>query len=184
MAVELRKVKGAETTYKVLIAGERPTLSVKCTFTDISHIKMNSSDTEAVLDIEQEIINHVDKKYTVVSALVAKSNKTVVLKVDCSNVVIEDLDATYDLVLKCRAVRYVENIAIIIWCVDKAIKTQSYLFEDDDEEDDDEDIEAPILELREKYITKLDAEIRHLQELRDQVSVCSLADVVKYLDDD
>jgi hypothetical protein len=178
---ELRKVKGGNKTYKVLQSGKRPTIDVsRAVFLSTSEAKLDETSISDVLDIEKSLGDYISKEYKVVSSITVRRNhdmkKTTIVNVDSSNVMIS-IGKVYSVQLKCRAVRYIEDMALIIWSVDEAIEDSS-LFVDDilEEEEDDDVIEPPVDELlciRMEALVKLDA----LMDIRDKLLSCHINDI-------
>jgi len=186
---ELRKVKGAVQTYKVLQDGKRPIISVPCAiFINPSTVKLDASSLTSLINIETALIDHISNDYTAISSITVqhnnKSKKHTVVNVDSSAVHIGNgIGNVFTLQLKCRSVRYVENIALISWCVDEATEVfpPSLTFYDEDEEDandddEDDDIEPPVdelLSLRMEALQKLDV----LMDIRKKLVSCSISDI-------
>jgi hypothetical protein len=187
--IELRKVKGGNQTYKVLIDGKRPIIDVsRAVFVSASTVRLDAPSLSKLIEIERCLIQHISSEYTTVSSITVQHDvamkKNTVVNVDSSAVHV-DCGTVYNIQLKCRAVRYIENIAMICWFVDEATEDVRQIlsfdeYDDESEDADCDDIEPPVdelLSLRMEALHKLDA----LMCIRTKLSSCPISEIAIHL---
>lgn len=201
---QLRKVKGIDNTYKVYNNGERPVVKIsRGTFIDNNHVKIDNQAILKILDIEKNVTSIVCGNYSIIGSIktiVHEEKKMSVVRVDSTDY---DDEQAYTIVLKCRSVKYIGELAVISWVVeimspldedDSNSEEESDEVEDDesneeDESDEDEIIEAPTEEL---VAIKCEIEERvrvlysRLEELKSKLETYPLNDIpllIKDIDD-
>ncbi len=201
----LKKVKNVDNTYKVYNEKERPVLKVKKTvFVETNVMKLDGETIKSIIDIESEIKSVIKDGYTIIGSIktvLEKDRPISVLNVDSRGHEYTVQDKSYTIMLVCRSIKYIDNLAIVNWMIesmeeivvdddvsedDEDDNTESEIEMESDEEEEEEDIEAPVdylLILKSECMEKVSFLSEKLEQIKDDIEHQPLKMIPKIADD-